>query len=160
MRGRRRQGRRSFASDPHRVSLRGEFAEVIMVRRDRRDGWWAVSIALLESFYDSGKPVALVCHAPGALHRVMHKGEPLVKDKRVTGFANTEEEEVQLTNVMPFLVEDELKRLGGRFEKAPNWQSFVVVDGRLITGQNPASSTDGAQALVKLLDARALAVGL
>lgn len=114
-----------------------------------------VSIALLESFYDAGKPIALVCHAPGALHRVMHDGEPLVKGKRVTGFANSEEEEVQLTNVVPFLVEDELKRLGGRFEKAPNWQSFVVVDGRLITGQNPASSTAAAQALLQLLVAKA-----
>ena len=113
------------------------------------------SIALIESFYDSGKPVALVCHAPGALHRVMHEGEPLVKGKRVTGFANTEEEEVQLTNVVPFLVEDELKRLGGRFEKAANWESFVVVDGRLITGQNPASSSAAAETLLKVLERKA-----
>jgi len=109
------------------------------------------SIALLESFYSSGKPIALVCHAPGVLHRVKYRGEPLVKGKRVTGFTNTEEEEVQLTKVVPFLVEDELKRLGGLYEKAPNWQSFVVTDGRLITGQNPASSTAAAQALLKLL---------
>jgi putative intracellular protease/amidase len=113
------------------------------------------SIALIESFYDSGKPVALVCHAPGALHRVMHEGEPLVKGKRVTGFANTEEEEVQLTNVVPFLVEDELKRLGGRFEKAGNWESFVVVDGRLITGQNPASSSAAAETLLQVLERKA-----
>jgi putative intracellular protease/amidase len=110
-----------------------------------------VSIALIESFYNSGKPVAAVCHAPAALHRVMYQGAPIVKGKRVTGFANSEEEEVQLTHVVPFLVEDELKRLGGIFEKAPNWQSFVITDGRLITGQNPASSTAGAQALLKLL---------
>src|SRR5512144_325650 len=71
-----------------------------------------VSIALIESFYDSGKPVALVCHAPGVLRHVTYKGEPLVKGKRVTGFTNEEEEEVQLTEVVPFLVEDELKRLG------------------------------------------------
>jgi putative intracellular protease/amidase len=116
-----------------------------------------VSIALLESFYNSGKPIALVCHAPGALHRVKHEGEPLVKGKRVTGFTNTEEEEVQLTKVVPFLVEDELKRLGGLYEKAPNWQSFVIVDGRLITGQNPASSTAGAQALLKLLGQQTVA---
>jgi putative intracellular protease/amidase len=116
------------------------------------------SIALIESFYDSGKPIALVCHAPGALHRVVHRGEPLVKDKRVTGFTNTEEEEVQLTQVVPFLLEDELKRLGGQFQKAPNWQSFVVVDGRLITGQNPASSTAAAEALLKLLEPRAALV--
>jgi putative intracellular protease/amidase len=109
------------------------------------------SIALIESFYNSGKPVAAVCHAPAVLHRVMYQGAPIVKGKRVTGFANSEEEEVELTDVVPFLVEDELKRLGGIFEKAPNWQSFVITDGRLITGQNPASSTEGAQALLKLL---------
>lgn len=109
------------------------------------------SIALIESFYDAGKPVAAVCHAPGVLHRVRYRGAPIVKDKRVTGFANSEEEEVQLTQVVPFLVEDELKRLGGRYEKAANWQSFAITDGRLITGQNPASSTAGAQALVELL---------
>jgi putative intracellular protease/amidase len=110
-----------------------------------------VSIALIESFYSSGKPVAAVCHAPGVLHRVRYKGESIVKGKRVTGFANSEEEAVQLTKVVPFLVEDELKRLGGRYEKGPDWQSFVVTDGRLITGQNPASSTAGAQALLKVL---------
>jgi putative intracellular protease/amidase len=109
------------------------------------------SIALIESFYDSGKPVAAVCHAPAALHRVTYHGEPIVKGKRVTGFTNDEEEEVGLTKVVPFLVEDELKRLGGQFEKVPNWQSFAITDGRLITGQNPASSTAGAQALLKLL---------
>lgn len=81
----------------------------------------------------------------------MFQGSPLVEGKRVTGFANSEEEEVQLTRVVPFLVEDELKRLGGIFEKGPDWQSFVVTDGRLITGQNPASSTAGAQALLDLL---------
>jgi putative intracellular protease/amidase len=73
-----------------------------------------------------------------------------VKGKRVTGFTNEEEEEVQLTHVVPFLVEDELKRLGAHFEKKPNWQSFAIIDGRLVTGQNPASSTAGAQALLSL----------
>lgn len=109
------------------------------------------SIHLLESFYNAEKPIALVCHSPGVLRHVTYKGAPLVKGKRVTGFTNSEEEEVGLTKVVPFLVEDELKRLGGLFEKAPNWQSFVIVDGRLITGQNPASSTAGAQALLKAL---------
>jgi putative intracellular protease/amidase len=109
------------------------------------------SIALIESFYNSGKPVAAICHAPAVLHRVMYQGASIVKGKRVTGFANSEEEEVKLTHVVPFLVEDELKRLGGIFEKAVDWQSFTVTDGRLITGQNPASSTAGAQALLKLL---------
>jgi putative intracellular protease/amidase len=114
-----------------------------------------VSINLIESFYNAGKPVAAVCHAPGVLRRVRYEGEPIVKGKRVTGFTDTEEEEVQLTTVVPFLVEDELKRLGGRYEKAPNWQSFVVVDGRLITGQNPASSSEGARALLKVMAQRA-----
>ena len=108
-----------------------------------------VSIALLESFYNSGKPIALVCHSPGALRHVVYQGEPLVKGKRVTGFTNEEEAEMQLTHVVPFLVEDELKRLGAKFEKVPNWQPFSIVDGRLITGQNPASSTSAAQALMK-----------
>jgi len=111
----------------------------------------AVSISLLESFYNSGKPIALVCHSPGVLRHVTYKGAPLVKGKRVTGFTNDEEEEVQLTKVVPFLVEDELKRLGATFEKVPNWQPFAIVDGRLVTGQNPASSTTAAQALLKLL---------
>ena len=110
-----------------------------------------VSINLLESFYNSGKPIALVCHSPGVLRHVTYKGVPLVKGKRVTGFTNEEEAEVQLTTIVPFLVEDELKRLGANFEKVPNWQPFAIVDGRLVTGQNPASSTTAAQALLKLL---------
>jgi putative intracellular protease/amidase len=110
-----------------------------------------VSIALLESFYNSGKVIALVCHSPGVLRHVMYQGQPLVKGKRVTGFTNEEEEAVQLTHVVPFLVEDELKRLGAKFEKLPIWQPHSIVDGRLITGQNPASSTSAAEALVKLL---------
>src|SRR5207237_3384094 len=110
-----------------------------------------VSIALLESFYNSGKPIALVCHSPGVLRHVTYKGEPLVKGKHVTGFTNGEEEEVKLTHVVPFLVEDELLRLGATFEKKANWQPFAVTDGRLITGQNPASSTSTAQALLKLM---------
>ncbi|HTP66945.1 MAG TPA: type 1 glutamine amidotransferase domain-containing protein [Geobacteraceae bacterium] len=110
-----------------------------------------VSIALIESFYNSGKSVALVCHAPGVLRHVTYKGEPLVKGKRVTGFTNEEEEEVQLTKVVPFLVEDELKGLGAIFEKVPNWQPFSIIDGRLITGQNPASSTSAAHALLKVV---------
>lgn len=112
----------------------------------------ADSINLLESFYNSGKPIALVCHSPGVLRHVTYKGGPIVKAKRVTGFTNVEEEEVKLTKVVPFLVEDELKRLGGIFEKKPHWESFVVTDGRLITGQNPASSTACAKALLKYLD--------
>jgi putative intracellular protease/amidase len=108
----------------------------------------ADSIALIESFYDSGKPIALVCHAPGVLRRVKYQGAPLVKGKHVTGFTNGEEEEVHLTKVVPFLVEDELLRLGAIFEKLRNWEPFSVVDGRLITGQNPASSTVAARSLL------------
>jgi len=110
-----------------------------------------VSVKLIESFYDSGKPVATVCHAPGVLRHVKYQGQPIVKGKRVTGFTNTEEEEVQLTHVVPFLVEDELKRLGGLFEKKDNWVSFSIIDGRLITGQNPASSTETAKALLSIM---------
>lgn len=110
-----------------------------------------VSIALLESFYNSGKPIALVCHSSGVLRHVKYQGAPLVKGKHVTGFTNGEEEEVKLTNVVPFLVEDELLRLGAIFEKKANWQPFSITDGRLITGQNPASSTSAALALLELM---------
>ena len=112
-----------------------------------------VSIALLESFYNSGKPIALVCHAPGVLRHVTYKGAALVKSKRVTGFTNGEEEAVALTHVVPFLVEDELLRLGAIFEKMANWQPFSITDGHLITGQNPASSTSAAHALLNLMGA-------
>lgn len=113
-----------------------------------------VSIALIESFYNSGKPVAAVCHAPGVFHRVMDQGQPLVKGKRVTGFTNGEEAAVNLTHVVPFLVEDELKRIGGIYQKAADWAPFALVDGRVVTGQNPASSTVAAKALMQLLAAR------
>ena len=112
------------------------------------------AIALIESFYDSGKPVAGVCHSAAVFHRVMYRGEPLVKGKRVTGFTNGEEAAVNLTHVVPFLVEDELKRIGGLYQKAPDWESFALVDGRVVTGQNPASSTAAAKALIELLAAR------
>ena len=115
-----------------------------------------VSKALLESFYDSGKPIALVCHSPGVLRHVTYKGEPLVKGKHVAGFTNGEEEDVKLTHVVPFLVEDELMRLGAIFEKVRNWEPFSVVDGRLVTGQNPASSTTAAKNLLRVLAAEAL----
>jgi putative intracellular protease/amidase/catechol 2,3-dioxygenase-like lactoylglutathione lyase family enzyme len=109
------------------------------------------SIALLEAFYNSGKPIALVCHSPGVLRHVTYQGAPLVKGKHVAGFTNGEEEAMQLTKVVPFLVEDEMLRLGAIFEKVANWQPFSITDGRLITGQNPASSTSAAQALLKLM---------
>ncbi|WP_295676605.1 type 1 glutamine amidotransferase domain-containing protein [uncultured Mucilaginibacter sp.] len=110
------------------------------------------SIALIEDFYKHNKPVAFVCHAPGALIKVKApNGEPLVKGKAVTGFSNTEEEAVGLTNVVPFLLEDELKKLGGTYSKGSDWGSFVKKDGLLITGQNPGSSEDAAKLLLKTL---------
>lgn len=110
-----------------------------------------VSKALLESFYNVGKPIALVCHSPGVLRHVTYKGEPLVKGKHVTGFTNGEEDGVGLTHVVPFLVENEMLKLGATFEKVQDWQPHAVVDGHLVTGQNPASSTTAAQALLKLV---------
>ena len=109
----------------------------------------SVSIQLLESFYNSGKFIALVCHSPGVLRHVTYEGEPLVKGKHVTGFTNGEEEAMHLTKVVPFLVEDELLRLGAIFEKMRNWEPFSIIDGRLITGQNPASSTSAAEMLLR-----------
>jgi putative intracellular protease/amidase/catechol 2,3-dioxygenase-like lactoylglutathione lyase family enzyme len=109
------------------------------------------SIALLEAFYNSGKPIALVCHSPGVLRHVTYQGAPLVKGKHVAGFTNGEEEAMGLSKVVPFLVEDELLRLGAIFEKKANWQPLSITDGRLITGQNPASSTSAAQALLRLM---------
>jgi len=110
------------------------------------------SISLLETAYAAGKPVAVVCHAPGVLRHVKAaNGEPLVKGKPVTGFTNTEEEAVQLTNVVPFLVEDMLKENGGTYSKGADWEPYVVTAGHLITGQNPASSEPAAQELLKQL---------
>ena len=112
----------------------------------------ADSIALIEALYASGKPVAAVCHAPGVFrHPKAPDGSPLVENKSVTGFANTEEEAVGLTKVVPFLVEDELKKNGGKYSKAEDWQPYVVSDGNLITGQNPASSEAGAKAVLQQL---------
>jgi putative intracellular protease/amidase len=105
----------------------------------------ANSVKLIESTLQAGKPLALVCHAPGVLrHAKRPDGQPLVNGLKVTGFTNSEEAAVQLTDVVPFLVEDELKHLGGRFQRADDWRSYVVQDGLLITGQNPASSAEAA----------------
>ena len=111
------------------------------------------SIALIETFIKQNKPVAFVCHSPAALKNVKIDGEYLVKGKTVTGFTNTEEDAVGLTDIVPFLVEDALKANGGHFEKAADWESYVVEDGLLITGQNPASSEDAAQQLLNKLNA-------
>ena len=112
----------------------------------------AQSISLIEKTFAAGKPLALVCHAPGVLrHTKAPDGTPLVKGKKVTGFTNTEEEAVQLTKIVPFLVEDMLKASGGVYSKGPDWAPYVLTDGTLITGQNPASSEQGAHALLQQL---------
>jgi len=108
------------------------------------------SVALIEAFIAAGKPVALVCHAPGVLRDVKTaEGTPLVQGRKVTGFTNTEEAGVGLTEVVPFLVEDMLKAAGGHYSKGPDWGSYVVTDGVLITGQNPASSAETAAVLLR-----------
>lgn len=108
------------------------------------------SVALIEAFIAAGKPVALVCHAPGVLRDVKTaEGIPLVQGRKVTGFTNTEEAGVGLTEVVPFLVEDMLKAAGGHYSKGPDWGSYVVTDGLLITGQNPASSAETAAVLLR-----------
>lgn len=109
------------------------------------------SISLIEEFNEQKKPMAFVCHAPGVLANVEDHKEPLVRGKNVTGFTNSEEEAVGLTNVVPFLVEDKLNQLGANYSKAGDWDSYVLVDGRLITGQNPASSEKAAKELLKML---------
>lgn len=111
------------------------------------------SIELIETFIKQDKPVAFVCHSPAALKNVKVDGEYLVKGKTVTGFSNTEEEAVQLTDVVPFLLEDVLKANGGNYERVADWESFVVEDGLLITGQNPASSEEAAKRLLAKLQA-------
>jgi putative intracellular protease/amidase len=115
------------------------------------------SIALIETMLAAGKPVAAVCHAPGVLRHVKAPdGYPAVRGKTVTGFSNTEEQAVGLTEALPFLVEDMLKQNGGTYAKSADWQPYVVTDGLLITGQNPASSEPVAKALLeKLAELRA-----
>lgn len=109
------------------------------------------SIALIEDFYTNMKPVALVCHAPAALANTRYHNEPLVRGKEVTGFANSEEDAMGLTDVVPFLIEDKMNQLGANYSKGEDWSSYVKVDGKLITGQNPASSEEAAKALLRFL---------
>lgn len=112
------------------------------------------SIQLIEAFAAAGKPTSFVCHAPGVLKDVKGAdGEPLVKGRAVTGFTNSEEEAVGLTAVVPFLVEDMLSAKGGRYSKGADWGAYVLTDGTLVTGQNPASSREAADALLALLKA-------
>jgi len=112
------------------------------------------SAALIEAFYQANKPVSLVCHAPGALRDVTVDGKPLVEGRKVTGFTNSEEAAVGLTDIVPFLVEDMLKERGGIYEKGEDWGSHVVIDGHLTTGQNPASSAGVAKAVMAQLTAK------
>ena len=110
------------------------------------------SIALIESMYAAGKPVAAVCHAPAVFkHTKTSEGSPLVEGKSVTGFSNSEEDAVQLTEIVPFLVEDELKAQGGNYSKGDDWHPYALTDGNLITGQNPASSELAAMAVLDKL---------
>ena len=157
---------RRFAAD---CDAKAQFASSVPLARVKQDGFDAVfypgghgplwdlaedptSIQLIESFLTVGKPVGFVCHAPGVLRHVKAAdGKPFVDGKKVTGFTDTEEEAVGLTKVVPFLVEDELKAKGGVFSRADDWQSHVVQDGLLLTGQNPASSGAVAHALLKML---------
>jgi putative intracellular protease/amidase len=155
------QAQKAFANTVRLADVKAENFDTIFYPGGHGPMWDLaedpVSIALLESFYNSGKPIALVCHSPGVLRHVKYRGEPLVKGKQVTGFTNAEEEFMKLTKVVPFLVEDELLRLGAIFEKKKNWDPFTITDGRLITGQNPASSTVTAQALLEFMAAKKIA---
>lgn len=115
----------------------------------------AHSIQLIESMVAAGKPVSAVCHAPGALRNAHNAdGSPLVRGKKVAGFTNSEEGAAQLTDVVPFLVEDMLRERGGQYSKGADWKPYVVIDGNLITGQNPASSEEAAHAVLKQLAER------
>jgi len=110
------------------------------------------SISLIEEFFAADKPIGAVCHAPGIFRHTLRKdGKPLVSGKSVTGFTNTEEAAVELVDVVPFLVEDMLKDKGGNYSKKGDWAPYVVQDGKLVTGQNPASSEETAQTLMGLI---------
>lgn len=113
------------------------------------------SLTMIQSMHAANKPVAAVCHAPGVLRDArLPNGRPLVEGKHVTGFTNAEEEAVQLTKIVPFLVEDALKKAGGKYSRGPDWAPYVQIDGMLVTGQNPASSEEAAKAVLKLLTER------
>lgn len=157
---------RRFESDPEAMAALADTVRLDSVSADTFDTvfypgghgpLWDLaedehSAGLLESVLRAGKPIALVCHAPGALrHATDPDGTPVVEGKDVTGFTNTEEDDAGLTDVVPFLVEDELRRLGGVYSRSDDWEPYVVQDGLLITGQNPASSGPAADALLELV---------
>ena len=159
---------RRFKADPAAQALLAETLRLTDISADDFDAifypgghgpLWdlaedATSIALIEAMLSAGRPVAAVCHAPGVLRHVKTSdGVPVVKGKRVTGFTNSEEESAGLTDVVPFLVEDMLKKNGAEYSKQADWQPHVVSDGLMITGQNPASSEPAANALLKQMSA-------
>lgn len=157
---------RRFEADPAALADLANTAKLKDVAKDEFDAvfypgghgpMWDLaedrdSIGLIEHMVAIGKPVALVCHAPAALRHVKAPdGKPLVSGKTVTGFTNSEEEAVGLTKIVPFLVEDELKAKGGIYTKGADWQPYILEDGLLLTGQNPASSEPAAKALLAKL---------
>jgi putative intracellular protease/amidase len=159
---------RRFKADPATQAVLGATVELASVSAQDYDGvfypgghgpLWdlaedKVSIALIEASIGAGKPVALVCHAPGVLRHVKAAdGTPLVQGRKVTGFKNTEEDGVGLTDVVPFLVEDMLKQNGGVYSSGDDWASYALQDGLLITGQNPGSSVATAGILLENLKA-------
>jgi putative intracellular protease/amidase len=114
----------------------------------------STSTTLIEDFYTAGKPVSAVCHGPAVLRDPKKPdGSPLVGGKHVTAFTNSEEEAVELTKVVPFLLEDMLRGNGGNYSKADDWQEYALIDGTLVTGQNPASSAAVARAVIAMLKA-------
>lgn len=157
---------RRFDADP---ALKARLAETVRLAGLKADDFDAVfypgghgplwdlatdpdSVALIEDFVRQGKPVAAVCHAPAVLLRTRTaEGQPLVAGRQVTGFSNSEEDAVGLSAVVPFLLETALRAEGADYRKGPDWGSFVVEDGLLITGQNPASSASAAQCLLARL---------
>jgi len=159
---------RRFHADPKAQAVLGSTVKLASVSHEDYDGvfypgghgpLWdlaedKVSIALIENSHRAGKPIAFVCHAPGVLRHVKAiDGTPLVKAKKVTGFKNSEEDGVGLTEIVPFLVEDMLKQNGGLYSSGPDWGSYAVQDGLLITGQNPGSSVETAGILLAAMAA-------
>ncbi|WP_089085441.1 type 1 glutamine amidotransferase domain-containing protein [Aquitalea magnusonii] len=150
------QARQELASTVRLTEVRHEDFDAVFYPGGHGPLWdlaeSAQSIALIESFERAGKPIGFVCHAPGVLRHVKSRdGKPLVAGRKVTGFTNSEEDAVELTDVVPFLIEDEFKHLQAIYQKGPDWAPFIVTDGTLVTGQNPASSEGVAQVLLQML---------
>jgi putative intracellular protease/amidase len=157
---------RQFAADAEAQAALADTRSLVSIEADSYDAVFysgglgpvfdlaqdATSAALIEAFDRTGKPIAAVCHGVAALRQAKAAdGQPLVRGRNVTGFSNSEEQAAHGTGVVPFLVEDELKRLGGRYSSGADWSVHVVIDGKLITGQNPASSENAAERLLEAL---------